>query len=53
MFAILTVQMYNLLSRNEAALVVDKPESTYGKTGKGPGRPKKVDQIAKTNTKIN
>ncbi len=32
---------------------MDKPESTYVKTGKGPGRPKKVDQIAKTNTKIN
>ena len=53
LFAYLTVQMQNLLSSKEAVLVVNKPATTYVKSTRGPGRPKKVDQIAKTNSTIN
>ena len=53
LFAYLTIQMQNLMSSKEAILVVNKPETTYIKTCRGRGRPKKTDQIAKTNSTIN
>ena len=53
MFAYLTIQMHNLMASKEAILVVNKPETTYVKTGRRPGRPKKIDQIAKSNSTIN
>ncbi len=45
--------MQNLIACKEAVLVSTKPAMTYVKTGKGPGRPKKIEQIAKTNSRIN
>jgi hypothetical protein len=53
LFAYLTVQMQNLLSSKEAILVVNKPGTTYVRTGRGRGRPKKTEEIAKTNSTIN
>ena len=53
LFAYLTIQMQNLMSSKEAILVVNKPETTYIKSGRGRGRPKKTEQIAKTNSTIN
>ena len=53
LFAYLTIQMQNLMTSKEAILVVNKPETTYIKSGRGRGRPKKTEQIAKTNSTIN
>ena len=33
--------------------MVNKPGTTYVKSGRRPGRPKKTEQIAKTNSRIN
>ena len=52
-FVLLTVQMQNLTAQKEATLVQTQPVQTYIKTGKGPGRPKKITQIAQGNHKIN
>ena len=52
-FAQLTIQMQNLTAQKEATLVQTQPAQTYIKTGKGPGRPKKITQIAQGNHKIN
>ena len=52
LFAYLTVQMQNLKEYKEATLVSTDP-AAYIKTGRRPGRPKKTEQIAKTNTTIN
>ena len=43
LFAYLTVQMMNLLRSKEAILVVNKPLTTYVKSGRRPGRPKKTE----------
>ena len=40
-------------SKEAAILVVNKAEKTYIRTGRGRGRPKKTEQIAKTNSTIN
>ena len=45
--------MHNLMASKEAILVVNKPESTYIKSVRGRGRPKKILEIAKTNSTIN
>ena len=45
--------MQNLIACKEATLVTTKPALTYVKSGKGPGRPKKTEEVAKTNTRIN
>jgi hypothetical protein len=45
--------MQNLTAQKEATLVQTQPAQTYIKTGKGPGRPKKITQIAQGNHKIN
>ena len=52
LFGYLTVQMQNLKETKEANLVVTNP-ATYVKTGRKPGRPKKTEEIAKTNSRIN
>ena len=52
-FTLLTIQMQNLMASKEAILVTNKPAVTYVKNGKGPGRPKKTKEIAKTNSRIN
>ena len=44
--------MQNLKETKEATLVTTDP-ATYVKTGRGRGRPKKTEQIAKTNSTIN
>ena len=49
----LTIQIQNLMASKEASLISTKPTETYIKTGRRPGRPKKSEEIAKTNTKIN
>jgi hypothetical protein len=53
LFAYLTVQMQNLMSSKEATLVVNKPETSYVKSVRGRGRPKKILEVAKTNSTIN
>jgi len=45
--------MQNLMSSKEAILVVKKPETTYVKSVRGRGRPKKILEIAKNNSTIN
>ena len=45
--------MKNLIACKEATLVTTKPAVTYVKSGRGPGRPKKTEEIAKTNSTIN
>ena len=52
-FSQLTIQMQKLTAQKEAILVQTQPVQTYIKTGKGPGRPKKITQIAQGNHKIN
>ncbi len=52
-FVYLTIQIQNLMASKEASLISTKPTETYIKTGRKPGRPKKSEEIAKTNTKIN
>jgi hypothetical protein len=49
----LTIQIQNLMASKEASLISTKPTETYIKTGRKPGRPKKSEEIARTNTKIN
>jgi len=44
--------MKNLESSNQAALVQTQLPSQYIKNGRGRGRPKKIDQIAETCTKM-
>jgi hypothetical protein len=53
LFALLTIQMQNLAVSKEATLVATQPATTYIKTGKKPGRPKKILEVAKTNSTIN
>ena len=53
LFAYLTIQMQKFMSGKEAILVVNKLELTYIKSGRGRGRPKKILEIAKTNSTIN
>jgi hypothetical protein len=45
--------MQNLAVSKEATLVATQPATTYIKTGKKPGRPKKILEVAKTNSTIN
>ena len=45
-FALLTIQMKNLESLNQASLVQTKPPAQYIKEKKKRGRPKKKDQVA-------
>ena len=45
--------MQNLTAQKEPTLVQTQPAQAYVRTGKGPGRPKKITQIAKGNHKIN
>jgi hypothetical protein len=45
--------MYNLIACIEAIHVTKKPVNAYVKTGRRPGRPKKTEKIAKTNSTIN
>ena len=52
-FALLTIQIQNLAAQKEITLVSSKPVEVYIKKEKGPGRPKKITQVAKTNHKIN
>ena len=52
LFAYLTIQMQNLKETREATLVTTDP-AVYIKTGRGRGRPKKTEEIAKTNSTIN
>jgi hypothetical protein len=52
LFAYLTVQMQNLKETKEATLAVTNP-AAYVKTSRKPGRPKKTEQIAKSNSTIN
>jgi hypothetical protein len=52
LFAYLTVQLQNLKEAKEATLVTTNP-AVYIKTGRGRGRPKKTEEIAKTNSRIN
>ena len=49
----LTIQIQNLMASKEGSLISTKPTKTYIKTGRRPGRPKKSEEIARTNTKIN
>jgi hypothetical protein len=44
--------LQNLKEAKEATLVTTNP-AVYIKTGRGRGRPKKTEQIAKTNSRIN
>ncbi len=45
--------MQNLTASKEATLVSTQPATTYIKTGRKVGRPKKTEEIAKTNSTIN
>jgi hypothetical protein len=45
--------MQNLIACKEAILVTTKPVNAYVRTGKKVGRPKKLEEIAKTNSTIN
>jgi hypothetical protein len=45
--------MQNLIACKEAILVTTKPVNAYVRTGKKVGRPKKTEEIAKTNSRIN
>jgi hypothetical protein len=51
-FALLTIQMKNLESTNQASLVQTQPPAQYIKKKKGPGRPRKKDQVAETCAKL-
>jgi hypothetical protein len=51
-FALLTIQLQNLSEQKEMSLVQTAPPSAYIKKGGRVGRPRNVDKIAKTNTKI-
>jgi hypothetical protein len=53
LFACLTIQILNLSAQKEISLVQTQPATAYVKTGRRPGRPKKSEQIAKSNHKIN
>jgi hypothetical protein len=46
-------QIQNLSAQKEITLVQTQPATAYVKTGRRPGRPKKSEQIAKSNHKIN
>ena len=45
--------MQNLAEQKQMTLVQTEPPSTYIKKGGKVGRPKNIDKIAKSNTKIN
>ena len=45
--------MQNLIASKEAILLKTKPVDAYIKTGRKVGRPKKTEEIAKTNSTIN
>ena len=45
--------MQNLTASKEATLVSTQPTTAYIKTGKKVGRPKKTEEIARTNSTIN
>jgi len=45
--------MQNLIASKGATLVSTKPAVAYVKTGKKVGRPKKMEEIARTNSRIN
>jgi hypothetical protein len=53
LFAYLTIQMQNLTASKEATLVSTQPATTYIRTGKKVGRPKKTEEVARTNSTIN
>ena len=44
--------MKNLERSNQASLVQTQPPTQYIKTGRGRGRPRKIDQIAESCTKM-
>ena len=52
LFSLLTIQMQNLAEQKQMSLVQTEPPSTYIKKGGKVGRPKNIDKIAKSNTKI-
>jgi hypothetical protein len=52
LFGYFTVYLQNLMETKEATLVTTDP-AVYLKTGRRPGRPKKTEEIAKTNSTIN
>ena len=51
-FALLTIQMKNLESTNQASLVQTQPPAQYIKEKKKRGRPRKKDQVAESCTKL-